>query len=148
MSAISLAQGSSLYGAHNRFSRTEEAQAQTQKGLATGRKVADAYDNSAAYAVAQALTGQTNANDAVETGLGNAQGLAAVTQAALVNLQDTANESQATLIKLSDSSLSATDRAAYTQQVNSQVQQLGGTVSDASFNGANVLATGAANQSY
>ena len=148
MSTITASQSPSLSAAHHHYSRAQEAQTATQKALATGKKVADAYDNGAAYAVAQSLTGQVGANDATETGLGRGQGLAQVTQAALVNLQDTSNDAQATLIKLSDSSLNATDRAAYTQQLNSQVQQLGSTVADASFNGANVLASGATNQNY
>jgi len=129
--------------------RTQQAGLQVaQKQLQTAFKVADAADNASSFAVAQGLRGEVQAFSAVQGSLANGAGLGAVTQAALGQATDITNQLQQKLTSLADGSISAEQRAIYSADVQALSSQLQNTVQQASFNGTNLLQTGAPSTSF
>jgi flagellin len=129
--------------------RTQQAGLQVaQKQLQTAFMVADAADNASSFAVAQGLRGEVQAFSAVQGSLANGAGLGAVTQAALSQATDLTNQLQQKLTSLADGSISAEQRAIYSADVQALSSQLQNTVQQASFNGTNLLQTGAPSTSF
>jgi flagellin len=129
--------------------RTQQAGLQVaQKQLQTAFKVADAADGASTFAVAQGLRGEIQAFSAVQGSLANGAGLGAVTQAAISQATDISNQLQQKLTSLADGSISAEQRAIYSADVQALSNQLQNTVQQASFNGTNLLQTGATSTSF
>lgn len=121
---------------------------QAQKRLQTGARVADASDDASTFAVAQGLRGDLQAFGAVQSSLANGTGLGAVTQAALGQVSDLSNQLQQRLTQLSDGSISAEQRAIYSADVQALTSQIQGTISQANFNGQNLLQAGSTGTSF
>jgi flagellin len=119
-----------------------------QKQLQTGFRVADAADNASTFAVAQGLRGDLQAYGAVQSSLASGVGLGSVTQAALGQASDIANQLQSRLTSLSDGSISASQRAIYSADVQSLTAQLQTTIQQAGYNGTNLLQAGATGTSF
>jgi flagellin len=142
----SLNTNSSPNSAINSFGSAQSAVHSAQKRIATGKKVADAYDNGAAFSVAEGLRSDTAALGAANERLAVGKGMIDVAVKASQFISSSMSDVKATLVKLSDSSLSASDRANYQAQYNSQVKDIGAFVKDAKYNGVNLLEQGAQNQ--
>jgi flagellin len=136
----------SSYSSINSFGSAQSAVHSAQKRIGTGKKVADAYDNGAAFAVAEKLRGDTAVLGAANERLAVGKGMIDVAVKAGQFISSSMSDVKATLIKLSDSSLSERDRANYQAQYNSQVKDIGAFVKDAKYNGVNLLESGAQNQ--
>ncbi len=134
------------YSSINSFGSAQNAVNSAQKRIGTGKKVADAYDNGAAFAVAEGLRGDTAALGAANERLAVGKGMIDVAMKASQFISSSMSDVKATLVKLSDSSLSERDRANYQAQYNSQVKDIGAFVKDAKYNGVNLLEQGAQNQ--
>jgi flagellin len=129
--------------------RTQSAALQqAQKRLQTGFKVADAADDASTFAVAQGLRGDLQAFGAVQSSLANGTGLGAVTQAAISQVSDLSNQLQQKLTQLSDGSISAEQRAIYSADAQALTSQIQNTVSQANFNGQNLLQAGSTGTSF
>jgi len=111
------------------------------KQVNTGYKVNDALDDGAAFAVAQGLRGDISTIDAVTTQLQNSQGLVQVANTAGTQVSNSLNSLKGVLATLSSSNLSSTQRAQYESQYNSIKAQIAGYITNASFNGQNLLDT-------
>jgi flagellin len=142
----SLNTNSSSYSSINSFGSAQSAVHSAQKRIASGRKVADAYDDGAAFSVAEGLRGDTAGLGAANERLAVGKGMIDVAVKAGQFISSSMSDVKATLIKLSDSSLSERDRANYQAQYNSQVKDIGAFVKDAKYNGVNLLEQGAKNQ--
>jgi flagellin len=142
----SLNTNSSSSSSINSFGSAQSAVQSSQKRIASGRKVADAYDDGAAFSVAEGLRGDTAALGAANERLAVGKGMIDVAVKAGQFISSSMSDVKATLIKLSDSSLSERDRANYQAQYNSQVKDIGAFVKDAKYNGVNLLQQGAKNQ--
>ena len=142
----SLNTNSGSNSAINSFGSAQSAVHSAQKRIGTGKKVADAYDNGAAFAVAEGLRGDTAALGAANERLAVGKGMIDVAMKASQFISSSMSDVKATLVKLSDSSLSANDRANYQAQYNNQVKDIGAFVKDAKYNGVNLLQHGAQNQ--
>jgi flagellin len=142
----SLNTNSSSYSSINSFGSAQSAVHSAQKRIASGRKVADAYDDGAAFSVAEGLRGDTAGLGAANERLAVGKGMIDVAVKAGQFISSSMSDVKATLIKLSDSSLSERDRANYQAQYNSQVKDIGAFVKDAKYNGVNLLESGAQNQ--
>jgi flagellin len=138
----SLNTNSGSHSAINSFGSAQSAVHSAQKRIATGMKVADAYDNGAAFSVAEGLRGDTAALGAANERLAVGKGMIDVAVKASQFISSSMSDVKATLVKLSDSSLSARDRANYQAQYNSQVKDIGAFVKDAKYNGVNLLQQG------
>ena len=142
----SLNTNTSSYSSISSFGSAQSAVHSAQKRVATGMKVADAYDNGAAFSVAEGLRGDTAALGAANERLAVGKGMIDVAVKAGQFISSSMEDVKSTLIKLSDSSLSAKDRANYQTQYNSQVADIGAFIKDAKYNGVNLLQQGAQNQ--
>lgn len=136
----------SSYSSINSFGSAQSAVHTAQKRIGTGKKVADAYDNGAAFAVAEKLRGDTAVLGAANERLAVGKGMVDVAMKASQFISSSMSDVKSTLVKLSDSSLSAADRANYQAQYNSQVKDIGAFIKDAKYNGVNLIQQGGQNQ--
>lgn len=138
-------------GAYRALSSTRAQSAalqQAQKRLQTGLRVADAADDASTFAVAQGVRGDLQAFGAVQSSLANGAGLGAVTQAAIGQVSELSNRLQERLTQLSDGAISAEQRTIYSADVQALTGQIQTTISQAAFNGRNLLEAGAAGTSF
>jgi flagellin len=131
----------------DRYNSVSAQLAQSNKRVSTGLKVADAFDNGAAFAIAQGLRSDNSALSAVNGQLGAAQGAVNVASAAATNVSNALSDVRSTLIQLADQNLSSNQRAQLQAQYNSQTQQINNQIGSATYNGTNLIASGAQNQS-
>jgi flagellin len=118
------------------------------KQLETGYRVADASDDASTFSVAQGLRGDLQAFSAVQSSLASGVGLGTVTQAALTSISDTAGNIQAKLVQLSDDSITDAQRTIYTADYNTLTSQISNFISQASYNGTNLISSGSASRTY
>ncbi|QQP91704.1 hypothetical protein IGS68_11085 [Skermanella sp. TT6] len=142
----SLNTNTASYSSIRSFGAAESAAQASQKRIASGLRVADAYDNGAAFSVAEGLRGDTAALGAANERLAVGKGMIDVAVKAGQFISSSLQDARATLIKLSDPSLSADDRANYQAQFKNQVGDIGAFVKDAKYNGVNLLEQGAQNR--
>ena len=126
------------------LNKTSEALSSTQKRISTGYRVADAKDDGAAFAVAERVRGEIAATQSANEQLGGVQGLLDVTQAALGNVSTTLQSLKQLTVKLADGNISTDQRSQYQAQALQLSNNIKSFISDASYNGNNILtATGA-----
>ena len=111
------------------------------KRVNTGYKVNDAIDDGAAFAVAQGLRADIKGIDAVAGQLQNAQGLIAVANEAGTKTSDALGRMKGVLAVLSDDNLSSDARTQYNAQYDAIKAEIDGYISNATFNGQNLLNT-------
>lgn len=115
--------------------------AATTKAISTGYKVADAGDDGAVFGIAQGLRGDLKAIDAVSGQLQSSQGLLSVANTAATAVSNSLNDLKSVLVKLEDNDINASTRTQYQNQYNSIKDEISGYISNASFNGQNILNT-------
>jgi len=118
--------------------------AQAQNRINTGKKVGSAKDNGAIWAIAQAQRAEIGALSAVQTSLNRAVSVVDVAMSAGETVSDLLVQMKEKAIAAADSSLSATSRTALNEDFKALRDQIAKTVSNAVFNGTNLLNTGAA----
>ncbi|WP_341702387.1 flagellin [Ferrovibrio sp.] len=111
----------------------------TSKKVQTGFRVADASDDAAVFAVAQGIRGNIKAYASVQSSLSAGEGLGQVTAAALTGISNLIGDIKAKFANLADGSLDATQRAVYTNDVKQLIGQITNYVSQATYNGKNLL---------
>jgi flagellin len=124
---------------------TNSQLAQTQSRINTGFKVATAKDNGAIWAIAQNQRANVGALEAVTDSLNRGKSTLDVAISAGETISDLLNQMKAKALAAADASLDTTSRAAMNEDFKALRDQIKKTVSNASFNGANLLNTGAAN---
>ncbi len=117
---------------------------QTQNRINTGKKVGSAKDNGAIWAIAQSQRAEIGALSAVQTSLNRAVSVVDVAMSAGETVSDLLVQMKEKAIAAADSSLSTSSRAALNEDFKALRDQIAKTVSNAAFNGTNLLATGAA----
>ncbi len=117
--------------------------AQVQDRINTGKKVNSAKDNGAIWAIAQSQRAEIGALNAVKDSLQRGQSVADVAIAAGETVSDLLVQMKEKALAASDTSLSTTSRTALNEDFKALRDQLAKVVSNASFNGKNLLATGA-----
>ena len=118
--------------------------AQAQNRINTGKRVVSAKDNGAIWAIAQAQRAEIGALSAVQTSLNRAVSVVDVAMSAGETVSDLLVQMKEKAIAAADSSLSASSRTALNEDFKALRDQIAKTVSNAAFNGTNLLATGAA----
>jgi flagellin len=121
------------------LSKTSSQIAKTETAINTGYSVASARDNGAVYAIAQNMRGDIAGNSAVETSLNT--GLSALDTAISGgdSVSDLLTQLKETALSASDTSIDTNSRIAYNEDFTALVSQIGSVVSNASFNGLNLL---------
>ncbi len=109
------------------------------KQIQTGYKVADAKDDASTFAVAQGLRANVASLGAVQQSLSGAVGLAEVGLAGATAVSNLFAEIKAKLTQLADNSITATQRTTYTTDLKDLATQAKDLISQAKFNGTNLL---------
>ncbi len=122
---------------------TQQELAQTQNRISTGLRVASAKDDGAIYAIAQSQKATSNALNAVTDSLQRASSTIDVSLAAGQTVTDLLSQLKEKALAASDSSLDTASRSALNEDFKSIRDQITKTISNADFNGANLLKSGA-----
>jgi flagellin len=109
------------------------------KQIQTGYKVADAKDDASTFAVAQGLRANVGSLGAVQQSLSGAVGLAEVGLAGATAVSNLFSDIKAKLTQLADGSITATQRTTYSTDLKDLAQQAKDLISQAKFNGTNLL---------
>ena len=117
--------------------------ATVQARINTGKKVSSAKDNGAIWAIAQSQRSEVASLNAVKDSLQRGQSATDVAIAAGETVSDLLVQMKEKALAASDTSLDATSLAALNEDFKSLRDQLGKVVSNASFNGTNLIANGA-----
>jgi len=118
-----------------------------QNRINTGLKIASAKDNGAIWAIAQGQRSDVQAIDSVKDSLQRGQAVVDVAISAAETISDLLNQMKAKALAGTDSSLDTASRTALNSDYTALREQIRKTVSNATFNGGNLLKTAAANLS-
>lgn len=125
---------------------TTESQLEVaQNQVSTGLAVATAQDNGAIFAIAQNQRATSSALTAVTQSLQRVQSTANVAASAGTTVSDLLNQLKSAALSASDTSTNTTSRLALNATFTSILQQIQSVVSNASFNGVNLI-DGSTNQ--
>ncbi|MBX7248084.1 MAG: flagellin [Caulobacteraceae bacterium] len=122
---------------------TNNQLAQVQDRINTGKKVGSAKDNGAIWAIAQSQRAEIGALNAVKDSLQRGQSVADVSIAAGETVSDLLVQMKEKALAAADTSLSSTSRSALNEDFKALRDQLAKVVTNATFNGKNLLNTGA-----
>ena len=111
----------------------------TQNRISTGLKVASAKDDPAIWSIAQSQRGQVNSLDAVKDSLSRVSSAVDVAMSAGESVQDLLTQLKEKALAASDTSLDTTSRNALQSDFTSIRDQITKTLSNATFNGVNLL---------
>lgn len=118
------------------------------KKIQTGKKVADAFDDPGVFGEAQKIRGTVKAFGAVQQSLSFAEGLGDVTNAALKNISNGITEIRAKMTQLADGSISTAQRTTYTSDLTKLREQVGNYITQANYNGTNMIKSGGASKNF
>ena len=121
------------------LTNTESQLAKAQNEVSTGLAVSSAADNGAIFAIAQNQRGSSQALDSVKQSLQRVQSTVDVATSAGTSVSDLLNQVKSTVLSATDTSLDTASRNALNVDFQSLVKQIQNVVSNASFNGANLL---------
>ena len=113
-----------------------------QNEISTGLRVGGAEDDGAIWAIAQSQRSQVSALGAVTDSLNRASSVLDVAVTAGQTISDLLNQLKSKALEASDTSLSTSDRSAINSDFKSLIGQIKNQVSNASFDGANLIQTG------
>jgi flagellin len=113
--------------------------ASTQNRISTGLKVGSAKDDGATWAIAQNQRAQVTSLDAVKASLTRTSSVIDVAMAAGSSISDLLSDLKEKALEASDTSLDTTARNALNADFVSIRDQITKTLSNASFNGINLL---------
>ncbi len=115
---------------------------EVQNRINTGKKVNSAKDNGATWAIAQNMRSKVGALDAVKESLSRAQSTIDVAMSAGEQVSDLLTQMKQKALAASDTSLDTTSRTSLAEDFKALRDQIGKVVSNASFNGINMIKTG------
>ncbi len=125
------------------LNRTNSELDTVQGRINTGLKVASAKDNGAIWAIAQGQRSDIRSLDSVKTSLNRAQSTVDVAINAGESISDLLIQMKEKALAASDRQLDATSRTALNADFKALRDQIGKIVSNAEFNGSNMIKTGA-----
>ena len=132
---------SALIALQNLGSTQTELQ-NTQNIISTGKKINSAKDNGAVWSIAQTMQGKVASLDSVQDSLNRAQSTIDVAMSAGQQVSDLLTQMKAKVLAASDTSLDSTSRAALNADFKSLRDQISQVVSNADFNGINMVKSG------
>ncbi len=116
---------------------------QVQTRISTGKKVSSAKDNGAIYAIAQTQTATANALNSVMGSLQRGQSTIDVALSGGATVSDLLSQLKEKALAASDSSLDSASRSALNEDFKSIRDQITKVISNADFNGSNLIKSGA-----
>ncbi len=111
----------------------------TQNRISTGLKVSSAKDDGAAYAIAQSQRATVSSLDAVKDSLSRGSSVVDVSMSAGESVSDMLSQLKEKALAASDTSLDTTSRDALKNDFESIRDQITKTLSNATFNGINLV---------
>jgi flagellin len=136
--------GTALLALQN-LNATATQLAQVQNEISTGLKVSSAKDNGAIWSIAQNERSGILAMDTVTDSLNRAQSTIDVAVSAGQSISDLLNQMKAKALAATDTSLNTTSIQALDNDFVAMRNQIAQIVSNADFNGANMIKTGGQN---
>ncbi len=124
---------------------TEQSLFTTQNRINTGLAVASAKDNGAIYGIAQAQRADVASYNAVKQSLQRGMSTVDVAIAASETVSDLLIQMKEKAIAASDTSIDSSSRAALNEDFKALRNQINKTISNADFNGVNLLDSSSAN---
>lgn len=118
---------------------------QVQNRINTGKRVASAKDDGAIFAIAKSQTATANSLNAVLGSLQRGQSTVDVALSAGETVSDLLTQLKEKALAASDTSLDSASRTALNEDFKAIRDQIAKVVSNADFNGANLIKTGASN---
>jgi flagellin len=125
------------------LNRTSSDLMSTQNRISTGLKVGNAKDNGAAFAIAQTQRATVSSLDAVKDSLSRGVSVVDVAMSAGSAVSDMLTQLKEKALAASDTSLDTTSRTALKNDFDSIRDQITKTLDNASFNGINLIGSGA-----
>ncbi|MEQ8251826.1 flagellin [Oceanibaculum nanhaiense] len=116
----------------------------TQNRVSTGFKVTGAVDDASSFSIAQGLRGEMKAYGAVSQGLANARGVMKVAEAGATAVSDLVGDIKKKVVELANAAITTAQRSILTADFNQLVDQARAFVNQATFQGNNLLSSGAA----
>ncbi len=113
----------------------------TQQRISTGRKVDGPKDNGSTWAIAQSMRGTSTSLNAVRDSLQRGQSTVDVALAAGSAVSDLLVQMKEKALAASDTTLDTASRSLLNEDFKALRDQLGRTVANADFNGANMIKT-------
>jgi len=127
------------------LNKTQGSLATTENAISTGLTVATAKDNGAIFAIAQNMRGDVAGYQSVSQSLENATSTVDVALSAGQSISDLLIQMKQQALSASDTSMNTSSRQAMNDNFQALVQQIKTVVSNAQFNGANLI-NGSTNQ--
>lgn len=121
------------------LNKTNASLATTQERINTGLKVGSAKDNGAIFAIAQSQRSEISALNAVSESLSRGQSVVDVSMAAGESVSDMLTQLKEKALAASDTGLDTTSRDALKEDFASIRDQIKKTLTNASFNGINLI---------
>ncbi len=115
---------------------------QTQNRISTGLAVSSAKDNGAIWAIAQNSRASISSLDSVKSSLQRSQSTVDVAVSAGQTISDLLNQIKSKTLSATDTSLDTASRTALNSDVSALIGQITKIISNADFNGANLIKTG------
>ena len=143
MAIDSVNTNSSAFASLRSINASNNASSTTQKRISTGLKVGSALSDASNFAIAQGLKGELKSLSALSQGLNQTQGAAAVATAGATGLSNLASDIRVKLVELSNQGSSAAQRKTLENDLGSLLNQAQDLVSNSTFNGVNLLQSGA-----
>lgn len=130
------------YGAYvalQNLSTTQKSLQETQNRINTGLKVSGPKDNGAVFAIAESLRADIQSLNAVHNSLDRTTSVVDTAIAAGQSVSDLLKEMKEKALAAKDSSIDAATRDAYNADFVALREQISNVLSNASFNGANLV---------
>jgi flagellin len=121
------------------LSQTQSQLATTESTIATGESVSSAKDNGAIYAIAQNMRGDVAGYHAVSQSLNNGTSTLDVAVSAGQSISDLLIQMKQQALSASDTSLDSNSRQALNSNFQALMQQISSIVTNAQFNGYNMI---------
>ncbi|THD58162.1 flagellin [Phenylobacterium sp.] len=110
-----------------------------QNIISTGLSINSAKDNAAVWAIAQGQRADIGSLSAVQSSLNRATSIADVAQTAGETISDLLTQMKANVVAAMDPSIDTASRTAIDSAFKAQLRQITETISNANFDGANML---------
>ena len=117
--------------------------AQVQDRISTGKKVSSAKDNGAIFAISRSQAATSNALNSVMGSLQRGQSVIDVGLSGAQTVSDLLSQLKEKALAASDTSLDSASRSALNEDFKSIRDQITKTISNADFNGSNLIKSGA-----
>lgn len=140
--AFSVNTNASALSALQNLTITDRALGKVQSEINTGLKVASSKDNAAVFAIAQSLRADVSGLNAVKSSLDRAMSTVDVAVAAGEAVSDLLIEMKEKAVAAKDAGLDTSSRTALNDEFTELRDQISSIVSNAEFNGTNVVSSG------